>query len=69
MSVVDLSHINEFYARKIRCVRVRSLNELNVMLERRWVISVCHRDIGNIVVYYIDETGSDDIKHDTQVYS
>ena len=30
--VVDLSHINEFYARKIRCVTVHKLEDLNYML-------------------------------------
>lgn len=67
--VVDLSRISERYRNKVRCVRVRSLNELNIMLEHRWVISVCHRDIGNIVVYYIDDTDGDGIKHDTQICS
>lgn len=67
--VVDLSHVDKHYRNKVRCVRVRSLNELNIMLEHRWVISVCHRDIGNIVVYYIDDTDGDGIKHDTQIYS
>ena len=67
--VVDLSHVDKHYRNKVRCARVRSLNELNIMLEHRWVISVCHRDIGNIVVYYIDDTDGDGIKYDTQICS
>ena len=67
--VVDLSRISECYRNKVRCVRVRSLNELNIMLEHRWVISVYHHDIGNIVVYYIDDTDGDSMKYDTQICS
>lgn len=67
--VVDLSHISECYRNKVRCVRVRSVNELNIMLEHRWVVSVWHRDISNIVVYYIDDTDGGGIKHDTQICS
>ena len=58
MSVVDLSHVGEYYRNKVRCKRVRSLDELNTMLEHRWVISVCHRDICYIVVYYIEDNDS-----------
>lgn len=53
--VVDLSRISKCLRHKVRCTRVRSLNELNLMLKYKRVISVCHRDIGSIVVYYIEE--------------
>lgn len=68
--VVDLSHINDYYARRIRCAQVSQLERLNYMLEHKWVVSVYHDTIANMVVYYIDiDDGSDDIKHDTQIVS
>ena len=67
--VVDLSHINEFYARKIRCVTVHKLEDLNYMLQHKWVVSVYHDTIARTVVYYIDDTDGDGIKHDTQICS
>ena len=67
--VIDLSHINDFYAHKIRCVIVNKLEDLNYMLQHKWVISVYHDTIARTVVYYIDDTNDDGIKHDTQICS
>ena len=67
--VIDLSHINDFYAHKIRCVIVNKLEDLNYMLQHKWVISVYHSTISDMVVYYIDDTDSNDIKCDTQIVS
>lgn len=54
--VVDLSYINEFYKQNIRCVRATSLDDLNILLRHKSVVSVYHHDIANMVVYYIDDT-------------
>ena len=67
--VVDLSHINDFYAHKIRCDRVHNLENLNYLLQHKWVISVYHSTISDMVVYYIDDTNSNDMKCDTQIVS
>ena len=67
--VVDLSPINDFYVRKIRCVTVHKLEDLNYMLQHKWVVSVYHDTIARTVVYYIDDTDGDGIKHDTQICS
>lgn len=53
--VVDLSHINDYYAQRIRCTRVHSLEYLNYMLQYKRVISVYHSTIADMVVYYIEE--------------
>lgn len=58
--VVDLSQINDFHRHNIRCVRVSNLEDLNLMLRHKWVISVYHHDISNIVVYYIDDDNTSD---------
>ena len=57
-NVVDLSHINEFYSQKLKCMQVKSVEDLNLMLRHKWVVSVYHHDIANMVVYYIDDTES-----------
>lgn len=61
MSVVDLSHISEYYRNKVKCVNVKTLATLNSMLKNEWVVSVYHHDISNMLVYYIDD-GCQDIQ-------
>ena len=58
-SVVDLSQINECYRRNIKCMRVKSVEDLNLMLKHKWVVSVYHHDIANMFVYYIDDADSE----------
>ena len=53
--VVDLSQI---YGLCITCVRVTSLDDLNILLRHKSVVSVYHHDIANMVVYYIDDADS-----------
>lgn len=57
-AVVDLSRISKHYRNKVRCERVRSLEELNLMFKRKWVISIYHDTMSNMIVYYIDEDDS-----------
>lgn len=57
-NVVDLSHINEFYRQNIKCMQVKSVEDLNLMLKHKWVVSVYHHDIANMFVYYIDAADS-----------
>ena len=57
-NVVDLSHINEFYKQNLKCMLVKSVEDLNRMLRHKWVVSVYHHDIANMLVYYIDDTES-----------
>lgn len=52
--VVDLSQINDYHRHSIRCERVTSIDDLNTMLKHKWVVSVYHHDISNMIVYYID---------------
>lgn len=58
--VVDLSQINDFHRHNIRCVRVSNLENLNYMLQHKWVISVYHDTIASMVVYYIDDDNTSD---------
>ena len=57
-NVVDLSHINEFYMQNLKCALVKSVEDLNLMLKHKWVVSVYHHDIANMFVYYIDAAES-----------
>lgn len=57
-SVVDLQHINELYRHNIKCMQVKSVEDLNLMLKHKWVVSVYHHDIANMFVYYIDDADS-----------
>ena len=56
--VIDLSQINEFYRQNLKCMLVKSVEDLNLMLRHKSVVSVYHHDIANMVVYYIDDTES-----------
>ena len=58
-NVVDLSHINEFYMQNLKCALVKSVEDLNLMLKHKWVVSVYHHDIANMFVYYIDDADSE----------
>ena len=57
-NVVDLSHINDFYRQNIKCMRVKSVDDLNLMLKHKCVVSVYHHDIANMFVYYMDDVDS-----------
>ena len=58
-NVVDLSHLNEFYRQNLKCMRVKSVEDLNIMLRHKSVVSVYHHDIANMLVYYIDDADSE----------
>lgn len=57
-NVVDLSHINKLYKQNIKCMQVKSVEDLNLMLKHKLVVSVYHHDIANMFVYYIDAVDS-----------
>ena len=57
-NVVDLSHINELYRQNIKCMQVKSVYDLNLMLKHKWVVPVYHHDIANMFVYYVDNADS-----------
>lgn len=53
---VDLSQI---YGLCIKCMQVKSVEDLNLMLKHKRVVSVYHHDIANMFVYYIDDADSE----------
>lgn len=57
-NVVDLSHINDFYRHNIKCMQAKSVEDMNLMLKHKWVVSVYNHDIANMFVYYVDNAGS-----------
>ena len=56
--VINMSQINDCYKQNLKCMLVKSVEDLNLMLRHKSVVSVYHNDIANMFVYYIDAADS-----------